>query len=198
MRYMMIAIMIFLVACQSTSDDTGEATASPDTAEIGEDTSPSTDEEPTPTPRPVERQPLPPTWTPTPRPGDSQDAETGETTGSALLSRSAGEWTPVFVPTRSPACGDFRARIPEQRLVLLDDVARASWSPMAGAVLYRFVIFDEDERIIHEVLIVETEHAVSASIFPAEGVFGWFVEPFDPIGFVMCPPQGDLFFVEAP
>lgn len=202
MRYvMMIAVILLMSACQTESNDEIEPEM-PDQVEVITETPeapPDEPSQPTATPQVIERQPLPPTWTPTPRPGEDGeiDDESAQTTG-ALLSRPTGEWTPVFIPTRSPACGDFRAQIPEQRLVLMDDVASASWNPMAGAMLYRYVIFDDDEEIIYERLIEESQHTVSASIFPFEGVFGWFVEPLDPIGFVMCAPQGDLFFVEAP
>jgi hypothetical protein len=198
-----VGLMMLLAGCQ------GGGSSSPTAIPAGADSQDSTlldsesmgqeDVEQS-TPVPSVRQPLPPTWTPTPRADDvggltSENSAQGQPT-VAVASGVRAEWTPVFEPTYVPECTNFIALEPQTRDLLLRDGATVAWSPMTGTALYRFVLFDEEERPVLRELLYGTSFEIAPGIFPRGGIYGWSVEALDSLGFPMCPPRGDYFIVE--
>ncbi len=199
----LLSLLIILAGCQGEgSPESPQPSSDSDTHTSDLSTDVQDLENVQATATPFTRQPLPPTWTPTPHADQSGTGSVEEDSSQApaqpvVASGVRAEWTPVFVPTASPECVNFIVAVPEEREILLGEGASASWSAMPGATLYRFIVFDANENIVHRHLLTDTSYQIPPSVFRAGGLYGWSIEALDRIGFPMCPSRGDYFIVEA-
>lgn len=181
-----LLLSIAMAACQGNAP----AATQPQPTALPAQTEPTSGPTQTATAMPTTRArpTLPPSWTPTatatvsPLPGDVQPTATGPTP------------TPVKVDGASPVCTNFAPDIATiTREFRVGESPSIAWTAVEGAALYRVVVQNEREEIIHERLVTETFYAIPAEVFLSAGRFGWLVEPLDQIGVQMCLGRGEAF-----
>lgn len=193
----LLAVLVVIGACSDNGgDDAVEETAPTDApptatnlpAEQEVDGSTTTPVPPTPTP--LRRMTLPPSWTPTQAPSNTP-------TYTPTLT-STPEPTQLIRPpdTPRPACANFRVNFDQStREFELGEAPTVSWQSIEGAELYRLYVFDQREFERHMQLVEGSSYTIPADVFNQEGVYGWTVEPLDNVGIQMCTEAGSELVV---
>lgn len=136
-----------------------------------------------PTPTPLSRATLPPTWTPF-----VAETATPDATPTIDIRETLVNLTPTL-----EACFSFGEDTERtQMLFTPGDSVSIYWTLLPEAVEYEVRLFDESNNVLAEGITISTEFRFEGTLFEFERSYYWTVRPFDDLGNQLCPVTGGL------
>lgn len=138
-----------------------------------------------PTPTPVRRATLPPTWTPV------------QAATPTAIEVAPTEEAPVPIPPVTPleVCATFgEDRTLNKRTYTAGQPAQVFWTPVQGAVQYSISLVDQTGKQLYVNYTADTNFTFDASLLQAGKLYGWEVYPIDALGQQMCLGRGAELF----
>jgi hypothetical protein len=185
----LVILALLLAACGSQSSE-ALPTLIPTPGGVVATKTPVQPTEP-PTPEPLTRPTLPPTWTP--ESGVSGSDQSGNTSNLATP-------TPESLNTLPPAatevptlvvCGTFVAdRNRSTSTFVTGTTPQIFWSKVETAFRYRIRLLDSTGKEVFVDFSLEPTYTFRTDLFEKGKVYGWSVYPEDSLGQQMCTERG--------
>lgn len=136
-----------------------------------------------PTPTPLSRATLPPTWTPA-----GTETNTPEPTPTIDIRETLVNITPT-----PPACFTFGEDTERSSTLFTPgDSVSVFWVVMPDAVEYEVRLYDQDNNLLAAGVTSADEFRFDGVLFEFERSYYWTVRPFDDEGNQLCPITGGL------
>jgi hypothetical protein len=184
----LVMIALLFAACGSPSSE-ALPTLIPTPGGVAATETPVQATEP-PTPEPLTRPTLPPTWTP--ESGGAQSNQSGNDSG--LPTPTPESLNPLPAPTEFATlvvCGTFVAdRSRSTSTFTTGTQPQIFWSKVETAARYRIHLIDSTGAQLFEGFSVDPNYTFPADLFERGKVYGWSVYPEDSLGQQMCSERG--------
>jgi hypothetical protein len=145
-----------------------------------------------PTPTPLQRATLPPTWTPSPPPENiGIQSQVTPVDSGAQQQPEQTDIVEQAPPTPLEVCALFgEDRDLNKRTFTLGTPVQVYWTAVQGAASYSISLIDPSGEVIMTGYTVQPTFVFEPDLFQRDTIYGWEAYPVDPAGRQMCLSRG--------